>query len=491
LLGIIAIVLALKWPFPKVNFVRDMEHFSSCEVKVKQFHAIYLPHPGYIAEEVTFVRRSDGHAVRMASVKRLECIASWVPIILFQHRVKQFRIDGLHVFIPTPIPAAIPFYPSMKNRTTITTLIADGTVLDIAPRHAGGRPLTFQFHKLLLGEVKKEKSVSLDTVLHISQPPGDLKVRGRFGPFMKGRLGETPVRGTYDLSAANLRGMKAIAGTLSSSGLFRGKLAQCDVTGAVRIDDFEVQSVKHPVALYGKFNTTVNGMRGDVAIHSTQVRFLQTELQATGTVQSTAYQAGKTASIDITGNKARIEDVLRLFTKSDLPSMKGPIKLHAAIILPPGPRPFLQKLELNGAFKISQAVFERQKTRKSLNKLSNRARGHTSKDDENVRDNIPSSFSATVGVKNGMARLTRASFETWGANASGGGTYNLLTQQIELRGKLAIQTSLSKAAGGFKSILLMPLNPFFKKPNAGAVLPFEIRGTYSHPTFRVSLTGHK
>jgi hypothetical protein len=82
-------------------------------------------------------------------------------------------------------------------------------------------------------------------------------------------------------------------------------------------------------------------------------------------------------------------------------------------------------------------------------------------------------------------------FTTPGATARGGGTYSLLNKRIDLHGKLAMQASLSKAAGGIKSLLLLPLDPFFKKKNAGAVLPVKITGTYSHPTFGVSLTGGK
>jgi hypothetical protein len=146
---------------------------------------------------------------------------------------------------------------------------------------------------------------------------------------------------------------------------------------------------------------------------------------------------------------------------------------------------------LNGAFKIPEAEFLHSKTQTSVNKLSNRARGHKPKDEEVTAEQIPSSFDAQVAVKNGTATLSHAEFRTLGAAASGEGTYNLLTQQIDLRGKLAIQASLSKAAGGFKSLFLIPLNPFFKKGNAGAVLPIHVTGTYSHPAFRISLTGRK
>jgi hypothetical protein len=63
-----------------------------------------------------------------------------------------------------------------------------------------------------------------------------------------------------------------------------------------------------------------------------------------------------------------------------------------------------------------------------------------------------------------------------------------LNEAIDLHGSLAMHATLSKAAGGIKSVLLMPLDPFFKKHGAGAVVPVRIAGTYSHPVFKVLLT---
>lgn len=491
LVATIGIVLAFNWPFTEAKLIRDLEHFSSSEVKVRRFRETYLPHPGYVAEGLTFLRHSNGSSIEMASVKRLQSRASWISLVLLQHRLSNLQIEGLHVFIPAPVPAAMPFYPGMKDKTTVTTLTADGTVLDIAPRNPGGRALRFDFRKLLLGEVKKEKSISLDTVLHVPVPPGDLSVRGRFGPLTKGQIGRTPVWGSFDLERADLGETKTIGGMLNSDGSFQGTLEQCRVAGKVRIDDFEIHDIRHPVKLYGNFDTTLNGVHGDVSIRAAQVHFLKTDLQASGMIRTIGGEQGKTEVIKVTSGKARIEDLLRLFTKSDPPALRGPIDLQANIILPPGSEKFLKKLQLNGAFKIPEAEFLHSKTQTSVNKLSNRARGHKPKDEEVTAEQIPSSFDAQVAVKNGTATLSHAEFRTLGAAASGEGTYNLLTQQIDLRGKLAIQASLSKAAGGFKSLFLIPLNPFFKKGNAGAVLPIHVTGTYSHPAFRISLAGRK
>jgi hypothetical protein len=96
-----------------------------------------------------------------------------------------------------------------------------------------------------------------------------------------------------------------------------------------------------------------------------------------------------------------------------------------------------------------------------------------------------------VRLRAAIATVSHAVFAVPGAVARAGGTYDLLTKAIDLRGDLAMHASLSKAVGGLKSIFLIPLNPFFRQSRAGAVVRVRITGTYSHPVFKVSLTRPK
>jgi len=43
-----------------------------------------------------------------------------------------------------------------------------------------------------------------------------------------------------------------------------------------------------------------------------------------------------------------------------------------------------------------------------------------------------------------------------------------------------MDTDISHTATGFKSFLLKPLAPFFKKKNAGAVIPIAVTGLPGH-----------
>jgi hypothetical protein len=55
---------------------------------------------------------------------------------------------------------------------------------------------------------------------------------------------------------------------------------------------------------------------------------------------------------------------------------------------------------------------------------------------------------------------------------------------LHFDGTLRMKATLSEAAGGgVKSFFLKAVDPFFRKRNAGAVLPIKVRGTRSDPKF--------
>jgi hypothetical protein len=67
------------------------------------------------------------------------------------------------------------------------------------------------------------------------------------------------------------------------------------------------------------------------------------------------------------------------------------------------------------------------------------------------------------------------------------GTYNLITEKIDLHGTLRTEASPSKTTSGVKALMLKVLNPFFKKTPVGYVMPVKITGTYEHPLFGLDL----
>jgi hypothetical protein len=61
---------------------------------------------------------------------------------------------------------------------------------------------------------------------------------------------------------------------------------------------------------------------------------------------------------------------------------------------------------------------------------------------------------------------------------------------MDFHGTLRMQAKLSQTMTGFKSLLLKPVDPFFRKGGAGAVLPIKITGTRQNPSFGLELRRH-
>ena len=132
----------------------------------------------------------------------------------------------------------------------------------------------------------------------------------------------------------------------------------------------------HIVASY---SATVNGLNGDVNLDSAQVKYGHTTINASGSVTGKEGQTGKTAVFDLSSSKAQVQDLLWMFISENKPPMTGPITFRAKATLPPGPRPFLNKLVLQGDFGISDAQYPHPDTQRNVDVLSARARGQADK----------------------------------------------------------------------------------------------------------------
>lgn len=67
------------------------------------------------------------------------------------------------------------------------------------------------------------------------------------------------------------------------------------------------------------------------------------------------------------------------------------------------------------------------------------------------------------------------------------GTYNLITERIDLHGLLRTDSELANTTHGPKALFLKVLDRFFKKKHAGYVAPVKITGTCGHPSFGLVL----
>jgi hypothetical protein len=482
LFGGVLLVLAAEWPFTREATIRSLERVSASDVHIINFQKTFFPSPGYVAQDVTFKRPGSRP---IATIGKITCKGTWAAMLSFTHRISRMDLDGVQVYIPAHVPPPLRKHAEAKIKTTVTQLFANGAILDIAPREQGGQTLRFAFPALTLSNLARSKAIHFQVLMRNPNPAGDLKVSGTVGPFISGKVADTRIFGAFQFRHADLSAYKVIGGTLSADGRFQGTLGRSDVSGDAKIPNFEITSSRHSLGLTAEYHAIVNGVNGDVAVQSAQAHFLGTILLAHGAI---AGQKAKTVSLDFDARQARIQDVLRLFVSAERPPLNGPMSFRAHVVLPPTHRPFIRRVKLDGNFTITDADFSNSKTQEKVDELSARARGNKGQIKRNGPERITEDLKGNVRLRDGIATLSSALFGLPGAVARGSGTYDVTTKAIDLRARLAMHVSVSKAAGGVKSILLIPIDPLFKKNGAGSVLPVRISGTYSHPIFKVSLT---
>ncbi len=227
-----------------------------------------------------------------------------------------------------------------------------------------------------------------------------------------------------------------------------------------------------------QYQATIDGTTGNVSLNRVTTQFDRTTLLFNGSVAGSKTENGKTVSVDVSSNRARIEDLLDLFISSSRPPMTGNISLHGHIELPPGAAPFVERLKVEGGFGIGASKFTDKQTERELARLSVSAvKGDKEEDRENPQT-VLSDVTGQVNASDGIAHLLHVSFKMPGAQASLDGTYTLTDYRTNLYGVLVTTGNVSDATTGVKSVLVKVITPFFKKRHHAKVVPFKITGPY-------------
>ena len=416
----------------------------------------------------------------LITIERLIIRGSYSGI--FSQRLTRITAENMHLFIPQ-FGSGETFHTS-PSKITIDEIVANGAVLEFALRKPDQQPLRFEIHDALLRDVGWNGPLRYWVKVRNPEPPGEITASGKFGVWNINDPGQTPVSGEYKFDQADLSVYHGIAGMLSSVGKFGGVLAHIDIAGSTDTPDFEVRSGGHRVRLTTEFSAYVDATRGDTFLKRVDAHFGRTHVVAEGSIAESRGGPGKTALIDLRASNGRIEDILRLFVKADRPPMSGSVTLQARTEIPPGERPFLEKVKLRGGFGVEAGTFSKRDTQESVNKLSAGASGEKDASDP---ETVLTDLTGQVALEDDTARFSDLSFGVPGAASRMHGTYNLISHKIDLRGQLQVDTKISNTTGGAKAILLKMMDPFFKKRRKGEVLPVRISGTYEHPSFGLDL----
>jgi len=367
-----------------------------------------------------------------------------------------------------------------KYPVTIDELVADDA--DIVVLRADGKtPHEYPIHHLHLENLSFDHPADFQAILTNAIPKGEINSYGKFGPWNAEDPAETPASGDYTFYNADLGTLKGLRGTLSSTGKFDGPLDYLSVNGETDTPDFALRTADHPVALHTDFSAIVDGTNGNTYLKSVTAKFLHTTLQVNGEIVDERKDIkSRTIILDAVSRGARVEDLIRLTTKSDQPVMTGDVNLRTKITIPEKNADLIDRLQLQGQFGIGDIQFTSSSTQGKIDTLSRKGQGQPK--DMDITD-VVSEMKGTFGLNNAVVDFSDLNFGVTGANINLNGTYNLDTEALDFHGQLKLQAKLSQTTTGVKSFFLKAVDPFFKGKDAGTVVAIKITGTKDNPSF--------
>jgi hypothetical protein len=474
------------------------QHFGG-NAELRSLYVSFFPWPQVVGEGLVLRHRGRTDIPPLLAIEKFSASAGWIGMLKRPRRVDFIELSGLRLHIPARQPGESlipdglqsPARPQTgagageaKTPVIIDRVHSSDARLEIAVRKPGRPPRTFEIHRLDMTAIALDRPMQFRASLTNYKPPGHIESKGEFGPWVAAEPGVTPLRGGYTFAKADLGVFKGIDGTLDSEGTFSGILERIGVRGVTSTPDFMVKLAGNRVALSTSFQAVVDGTNGDTWLDPVDAKFLDSALTARGGIVRVEGVKGREISLDVSIEKARIEDLLRLAMKGENPFMTGAAVVKTKLHIPPGDVDVIDKLELDGEFKLASARFSDVDVQRSLARLSRNARGLPG------AERGPSVVSGLTGrfvLRDGRLKFSKLTFSIPGANVQLAGAYSIPTEQLAFRGTLQLQATISQTQTGVKRVLLKMIDPFFRKQGHGAVIPIKIEGDRTHPKFGLDM----
>ncbi len=482
---------AVYWPYRYREIHPLLIQVFGSEVKITHYHRVYLPHPGFIATGITITRPSAPNQPPFGTVQTLYVQGEWNDLLLLRRRVHLVEMTGVHIIIPAVgSPASREEFPAGSASgfegpsTAIELLQLHNSILEV--QYDSEKSLRFAIRLLEFRNFERGHTVPYILDMENPLPAGHISATGTFGPLNAQDVGMTPVSGRFAFDQVRLSDIGELHGILASTGRFSGPLRAIEASADSDTSGFAVADGQ-PTQLQGSVQCTVNGTNGDVILHAVEVSSGHTTIQAHGQVAGSP----KIAMVDLAMDHGRAEEVLRPFLNGSVP-VAGAVTLHSHAWIGPSGKPFLERLRADGQFDLPAADATDAKIEHGLSAFSEREQNPSGKpaahstsdpsaDQSSDEADVLSSLSGPVTIRNGVIRTPGLLFQIPGAHILLHGTFNLNGRSVHLAGTLEMSSGISHATTGWKSVLLKPFSPFFKrKYHSGSKLPITLTGTPGH-----------
>ena len=433
----------------------------------------------------------DRAGTPMLSVSHFAFRTGLLSLLHQPMHVERVRVDGLQLHIAPPTDrgdeAETPQH-APKVDILVTDLICTDVHVFIesgkpGPDNGHKPPLDFDVTSLYLHNVGRNQAMLYDAQLTNAKPVGLIHAVGHFGPWANGvqggKPGQTPVDGKYSFDRADLSTIKGISGLLASEGHFTGTLDRIDIDGRTETPNFALDISNHAMPLHTDFHAIVDGRTGDTYLQPVHAVLGSSAFTTSGKIVKVKGQ-GHDIQLDINIPAGHMQDFLRLAAKTNPPLLNGTLAMKATLHIPPGRERVPEKLSLNGTFLLTGVRMNNPKTQNQLDGLSARAQGRPDQAQEASHDahaEAASQIAAQVAINHGIMAVSDLHFSIPGALVLMNGVYSMDGRLFEFKGHVRTQATASEMVGGWKGLLLKPLDPLLEKNGAGVELPVEISGT--------------
>lgn len=487
---VVAVIVSrihLSNPYLRKKVVEMLGEKFHAGVELNDFH-VYL-FPGVRIEGSGLSLRHEGRTdvPPLISIREFSAEAGILGLLGKPWKIRQVTLKGLVIQIPPKEERGKQDWSKARDvPVLIGEVVSDDADLRLLPKSADKDPHVFAIHHLVMHSVGLDRPAKFSAQLTNAIPPGEIETQGSFGPWIPDDPGQTALAAAYTFDKADLGVFKGISGILSSTGKFGGVLEKIEVEGQTTTPDFTVTVGGHPLKLDTVFSATVDGTNGDTLLHPVTAHLLNTVIVAQGGVVKSPDSKGKQITLDVTVEKGRIEDLLRLAVKAEQPPLTGAINFHATFHLPPGKGDLADRLNLKGKFNVERAQFTSPEVTAKIETLSRKAQGQPRNIDAG---SSVSQLNGNFLLDNGVIGFRGLTFIVTGAEVALDGKYGLEKQDLDFHGKLRMQAKISETMTGVKSFVLKAVDPFFRK-DGQTELPIKITGQRDHPAFGLDL-GHK
>jgi hypothetical protein len=410
------------------------------------------------------------------------------PTDLWSSTVDRVHVDGLEISFPPkdpntgkrPLPKAggDDDGSGESSGLVVRHLVATNARLAVIPREAGKNPKVWDIFELDMKNLRSGEPATFTAALINPIPYGKIESSGQFGPWQSDEPGTSAISGEYTF-AADLGTINGLAGDLSAVGQMNGTIEQIGTTGETRVENFRMTELDGAsLPLHTSYDAVVDGTKGDVELKRVDIKLGQSTLQAKGVVEGTKGIKGKRVVVNVKSQNADLGELLRFVSKSADPPARGRLVIDAAFDLPQGKEPILSRLQLEGSVKADKVTFTNDVVQDKIDMLSRRAQGRPG--DQSI-DEVASQMATTFRLQNGLFTYRNLSFNVQGAAVHMDGTHSLRTKAVDMQGEVLLKATVSQTMTGFKSWLLKPFDPLFKKNGAGTRLVIKVQGTQDQP----------